>query len=196
MRRAALIVLVSLCASAPCRAFLGVGDITFDPAVHAELITMYQQALRLYRNTIREIVRLDAIRTALQSAQANVHRVLDAPLAQYAAGGLALPPAFASLTRVSSDGHPGGVVGYYRHQLRRLRGLSRGAHAGAATAAGDLGVRTSNDITAQSTATLAVLATQRARAHTRHALRRAEARRNDQRIASETAAVYAALGGA
>ncbi len=203
MSRIIAVVVLSLLASAPCQAFLGVGDITFDPAVHTELLTMYQQAMRLYQTTIRQLDRLNRIQSALQSAQANIHRVLNTQLVQYAQKTLtlAVPPGLSRLLRAPATilSSARRTILYYDGQLHRLaraarlRILSHGVRANVSKAASDLGVRSSGDITAQSTATLASLAAQRARQGARRAVRRAAGRHNDAHVSAETAALYGAL---
>ncbi|MDA8391021.1 MAG: hypothetical protein M0Z76_09885 [Gammaproteobacteria bacterium] len=204
MRGLVWILLLWLLACPPCAAFLGVGDVTFDPAVHAELVTLYEQAVRLYRSTLRQISRLRQIHSALQSAQANVHRVLNTSLLRYTVKTLpvSVPPVLVRLVQTMPQGNAPAhqTLLYFQRQLRRLqrvarlRILKRGVRADVGEAASDLGVRTSGDITAQSTATLAALAAQAARTRAQRALRRAAERRNGSRVSVQTAAIYAALG--
>ncbi len=203
MSRLGWVVLVWLFACAPCEAFLGVGDVTFDPAVHAELVTLYQQASRLYKGTLQQISRLRQIHAALQSAQKNVRRVLNGSLLRYTAKTLLVPLPPVLVRLLQAPPRAGALASrmhrYVQKQLRRLqrvarlRVLGRGVRANVGEAAHDLGARRSGDITAESTATLAALAAQAARARARHAVRQAARRRNAARVSVQTAAIYAAL---
>lgn len=76
-------VLCLICVSAmpvPALAFLGFGDVSFDPAAHAELVKLYEEALQLYRLTQKEVERAGEIRRFIRAAESDrsvirTHRV-------------------------------------------------------------------------------------------------------------------------
>ena len=52
MKTARAVLVLWVLGAAPAGAFLGVGDITFDPPVHAELLTLFHQTIAIYRTVL------------------------------------------------------------------------------------------------------------------------------------------------
>ncbi|MHB8254179.1 MAG: hypothetical protein ACYDEV_10890 [Acidiferrobacter sp.] len=185
-------------------AFLGVGDITFDPPVHAELISLFDQTLAIYHTVLSEVRRMQAVEDTLKSAQRDVRVITNGGLARYENRalpvGIPLPIGayLRTARRVVQTGSD--LQGYYQQQARRfgrlsrLKWLARGTGKDVSLSATSLGVKTSGDVTAQSTATLATLASDRARATELRAIRRAAERRNDKHLPERAVTLYRAFG--
>ncbi len=205
MRRYVFGGLLWLLGGASAHAFLGVGDITFDPPVHAELISLFDQVVGLYHGVLSEVRRMQAVEATLQTEQQDIRVVASRGLARYAA--LPVPRGVpASMGRWLEAARSTGrrwsdLDGYYHQQarrierLRRLDWLARGVRHDARRSALDLGARSSRDITARSTVTLAALAAQNARAAARRHIRQAAERHNARRLPAESAHLYRAFAG-
>ncbi|MHB1566386.1 MAG: hypothetical protein ACYCXG_06675 [Acidiferrobacter sp.] len=191
-------------ATAPCYAFLGVGDITFDPAVHAELIAVTQQLLALYHTTMAQVERMRAMEQTLRQAQADTRTIVNGSFAHYAAGVdvLPIPPALMRALRTTDPSATAGhrLISYYDDQMQRLHALSglqtlrHGVQRNIGRAATAIGEKTSGQITAQSTTALAALAVRQARRAEQRAVRHAAARHNDARLPRQARALYRTLG--
>ena len=59
----------ALAVANPAHAFLGVGDITFDPTSYAQLTKQYQQAVELYNNAKKQLDGLVSIEKTINDAQ-------------------------------------------------------------------------------------------------------------------------------
>ena len=204
MKKARAVIVLWVLGALPAWAFLGVGDVTFDPPVHAELITLFHQTIAIYRTVLSEAHRLQAVETTLRNAQRDAKSIANGNLARYAERRLphGLPHGlrrFLGTTDAAAHEARGGVA--YVHQqsrrfgrLARLRWLGRGVRQDLGLSARNLGARTSGDVTARSTAALATLAAKRARAQERQAIRRAAERRNARHLPEEAASLYRAFG--
>lgn len=204
MTRLGAALVLWLGAIAPAWAFLGVGDVTFDPPVHAELVSLFEQTMAIYRTALREVRRLHTVESTLREANRDARVIASGDLARYEDRGLptGLPRGLKALL---ADGGAAAAdasdySGYLRQQagrfarLSRLRWLRRGARGDARLSATSLGVRTSGEVTARSTATLAELAAARARSGERRAIRHAAERRNARHLPQEAASLYRAFG--
>ncbi len=71
MRGSRIVAIVSLllCTVSPANAFLGIGDVSFDPAAHVELVKLYTEALRLYHVAREQVRRERDIAEAIRAAQ-------------------------------------------------------------------------------------------------------------------------------
>lgn len=185
-------------------AFLGVGDITFDPPVHAELISVFRETLALYRAALSEVRRLQEVEAAVRSAQRDINAISNGSLLRYEVATVptGVPRGMARYLGVARGMARTGINinAYYQQQLRRFQNLSRlrwlggGAGKDLKLSATRLGERTSADVTAQSTAALATLAVARAKSQQRRAIRRAAERRNQRNLPARAAALYRAFG--
>ncbi len=190
--------------TAPAFAFLGVGDVTFDPPVHAELISLFDQTVAIYHSIVSEVRRMQAVESTLRNAERDAKTIANGNLARYEERGLpaGMPHGLRGLLGATSAAAHGvsGYGGYLHQQLRRfgrlarLRWLDRGAAQDLRLSATSLGARTSGDVTARSTAALAALAAGRARERERRAIRRAAERRNARHLPEEAASLYRAFG--
>ncbi len=205
MSRLGVGLVLWVAAIAPAWAFLGVGDVTFDPPVHAELVSLLDQTLAIYRTALREVRRLQTVEATLREANRDARAIANGDLVHYEERGLphGLPQGLRALladTGAAAD-NAGDYGGYLRQQahrfgrLARLRWLRRGVRRDARLSATSLGMRTSGEVTARSTATLADLAAVRARSRERRAIRRAAERRNARHLPREAASLYRAFGG-
>ena len=204
MTRLGAAMLLWISATAPAWAFLGVGDVTFDPPVHAELVSLFEQTLAIYRTALREVRRLQTVESTLREANRDARLIANGDLARYEEQGLpaGLPQGLKALLgrTGAASAKASAYGGYLRQQahrfgrLTRLRWLRRGVRQDARLSATSLGIRTSGEVTARSTATLAGLAARRARSRERRAIRRAAERRNARRLPREAASLYRAFG--
>lgn len=185
-------------------AFLGVGDVTFDPPVHAELISLFNQTLAICRTAKDELRRMQAVQQILKNAQRDAKGIANGSLLRYETNTLpiGIPKGLsADLGAAQGLARSGLDVGWYYqqqvrrfHELERLHWLVRGTGEDVRLAATSIGEKTSGDVTAQATATLAALAAASARSAQRRAIRRAAERRNDRNLPVRALALYRAFG--
>lgn len=164
MRCAQVIAVVSLllCAVAPAHAFLGIGDVSFDPATHLELVKLYTEALRLYHVAREQVRRERDIAETIRAAQrdrrairhSNFGALMRASDRLLSGGERALSPGGAS---------DHGVTRYVRQSRRALESLAR-LHTEAVSGLRALdgispGARRSESVIARATSLLAALAT-------------------------------------
>jgi len=206
MNKTALGLLLWLLGIAPAMAFLGIGDITFDPPVHAEIISLFNQTLAIYHQILSEVHSVQAVQSTLRTAEQDVTVVTNGGLARYERA--AMPSGLPrDLGRVlGTIGGAGAAAqdanGYYKQQLHRfqrlgrLRWLSKGAHHDVRVSTYRLGEKTSGDVTAQATASLATLAATHARSDAKRSIRRSAERRNQSHLPRQAARIYQAIGGA
>ncbi len=204
MKNSLYAVLLWILGTGTALAFLGVGDVTFDPPVHAELISLFNQTLELCRTAQDELRRMEAVQQILKNAQRDAKGVVNGSLLRYETNPLpaGIPVALkADLGWAQSLARSGSDVGwYYRqqirrfHELTRLNWLVRGTREDIRLAATPIGEKTSGDVTAQATATLAALAAENARSVQRRAIRRAAERRNERDLPMRARALYKAFG--
>lgn len=181
-------LIVVLAMPAPAQAFLGFGDVSFDPAAHAELVKLYQEALQLYRLTRQEVQRAGEISRFIRTAESDRRIIRGQPLGPLLRDAFRMPVG-------PGKGSPGNE---YRRLVVSARRLDRVRR----TALRDLsvldrlmpGTQHSASLIARSTALLATLAAgreeraARRRAAVLHALRRNEA------ASARLPSVYRALG--
>ncbi len=204
MKKTCAAMVLWVLGAAPASAFLGVGDVTFDPPVHAELMTLFHQTIAIYRSVLSEVHRLQAVELTLRAAQRDVKTIADGNLARYEERRLPryLPHGLRGLLGATdAAAHKARDYNAYLHQqlrrfgrLTRLRWLGRGVGQGLKLSATNLGARTSSNVTARSTAALAALAARQARTQERRAIRRAAEQRNARHLPAEAASLYRAFG--
>lgn len=205
MKNSLYAVLLWVLGTGTALAFLGVGDVTFDPPVHAELISLFNQTLEICRTAQDELRRMEAVQQILKNAQRDAKGIANGSLLRYETNRLpaGIPGALgADLGWARGLARSGSDVGwYYRqqirrfHELTRLNWLVRGTGEDIRLAATPIGEKTSGDVTAQATATLAALAAENARSAQRRAIRRAAERRNGRDLPMRARALYKAFGG-
>ena len=209
--RASLVAILALIAlPMNARAIFGVGDISFDPTVYAEIIKLYEQGKELYKSAMDQLDRLDKMqRTIAEAHQAydrlvnvDVHKMAEdlkpGKYMKYANSENRFRLMRAELSNLR-DGIEGDVD-FIRGQLSRIDALEtlvgvQGAAAGNMQAAAkDLDDRRSNQITAQSTATLSALAAAEAQRHQQQDMALVQERAQQQAIVLDAVKIYQALG--
>ena len=204
----AILALIALPMNA--RAIFGVGDISFDPTVYAEIIKLYEQGKELYKSAMDQLDRLDKMqRTIAEAHQAydrlvnvDVHKMAEdlkpGKYMKYANGENRFRLMRAELSNLR-DGIEGDV-GFIQGQLGRidaletLVGVQNAAAGNMQAAAKDLDDRRSNQITAQSTATLSALAAAEAQRHQQQDMALVQERAQQQAIVLDALKIYQALG--
>ncbi|HUW97647.1 MAG TPA: hypothetical protein VMV40_02235 [Acidiferrobacter sp.] len=204
MKKTLWVAVLWAACSGSASAFLGIGDVTFDPPVHAELISLFDQTMAIYRTTMSELHRMEAVEAALQTAQRDVKAITNGNLIHYeeTAMPVGIPPSIGQyfdaaqgITQTATD-----LSGYYQQQVRRVQQLTRlnwlvrATSEDARLSATRLGAKTSGDVTAQSSATVATLAVQSAQSMQARAIRRAAERRNERRLPEQALPLYEAFG--
>ena len=209
--RASLVAILALIAlPMNARAIFGVGDISFDPTVYAEIIKLYEQGKELYKSAMDQLDRLDKMqRTIAEAHQAydrlvnvDVHKMAEdlkpGKYMKYANGENRFRLMRAELSNLR-DGIEGNVD-FIRGQLGRidaletLVGVQDAAAGNMQAAAKDLDDRRSNQITAQSTATLSALAAAEAQRHQQQDMALVQERAQQQAIVLDALKIYQALG--
>ncbi len=205
MRNAArMLAGVLLCAAFPAHAFLGVGDVSFDPQSYGELVSIYGELQQSAATLDDQLHTLKVLRIQMQRAQQSDPRVRNPRLNALASalGGVSPSvPLSALKTRIdalrAADPAGAGVYAVELQQLAGLRQLARlrqAADSNVRQSTTDLGVRASARLTAQSTATLAalaVMAQQRARVS---ALQQARGQADERGVVAASGTIYRALG--
>ena len=204
----AILALIALPMNA--RAIFGVGDISFDPTVYAEIIKLYEQGKELYKSAMDQLDRLDKMqRTIAEAHQAydrlvnvDVHKMAEdlkpGKYMKYTNGENRFRLMRAELSNLR-DGIEGDV-GFIQGQLGRidaletLVGVQNAAAGNMQAAAKDLDDRRSNQITAQSTATLSALAAAEAQRHQQQDMALVQERAQQQAIVLDALKIYQALG--
>ena len=204
----AILALIALPMNA--RAIFGVGDISFDPTVYAEIIKLYEQGKELYKSAMDQLDRLDKMqRTIAEAHQAydrlvnvDVHKMAEdlkpGKYMKYANGENRFRLMRAELSNLR-DGIEGDVD-FIQGQLSRidaletLVGVQNAAAGNMQAAAKDLDDRRSNQITAQSTATLSALAAAEAQRHQQQDMALVQERAQQQAIVLDALKIYQALG--
>lgn len=187
----------------PSWAFLGVGDITFDPAVHAELVSLYEQAMGLYQQVIRQTDRLRMIDNTIRAAQRDEKIIANTHLAhwQTVIWPSVLPaPVRTDLIRwQAAEQKATRWQSFYKSQVDQLQqwahfhALDSGGQHNLALASTRLGEKTSSLVTAQSTATLAVVSAQHAENRKLREVTRARAVQHMAQVPARVASIYAAM---
>jgi hypothetical protein len=164
-----LVFISALVVACPAHAFLGVGDITFDPSTYGEVVKQYEQVVKLYEAAKQQIDSLAKIEKTIKDAQTAYDTLSHADMKSVAAG---LTPNTnnvktaaqlrAELARMESAG--GQSTNYIKYQLYQidqldnLATLQKAAASNTDQATGKTNTATDEKITAQSTAALAALA--------------------------------------
>ena len=149
MKTARAVLVLWVLGAAPAGAFLGVGNITFDPPVHAELLTLFHQTIAIYRTVLSEVHRLQAVESTLRGGQRDAKSTANGSLARYAQRRLprGLPHGLrAFLGATDAVAHKARDAMAYVHQqsrrfgrLARLHWLGRGVRQDLRLSATNLG---------------------------------------------------------
>ncbi len=207
MKAAPLLLAAALLgAASPARAFLGIGDVSFDPQSYGELVSIYNQLQQSAATLDGQLRTLRKLQTMTTRAQQSYRQVRDRKL-HALAGGLGVPLAGANgglgAVRLRIEGRRAADpadAGVYAIELRQLAGLQQlqslqqAAAGNVERSATDLGVRASARVTAESTATLAALAALAQQRRCAAALQRARAQVDARGLVATSGDVYQALG--
>jgi len=181
----------ALAVANPAHAFLGVGDITFDPTSYAQLTKQYQQAVELYNNAKKQLDGLASIEKTINDAQ-KAYETLASTNLKTVASGFSLQSGdskTAAGLRAQLAGMENGsaqTAGYIRYQLSQLNQLDnlallqKASASNLKQAAGKINPTEAAGITAQSSSTIAALAA-------------VEAQRRQQEDIAKTAAAQAEI---
>ena len=207
MKAAALVLAAALtCASVPAHAFLGIGDVSFDPQSYGELVSIYDALQQSSVTLDSQLQAVQQLKAMTERAQQTYQRICDKNY-HALAGGLSSPsgPAGAGLQAerariealISGDPADAGVYRVELQQLdglRRLQALQQAAAHNVARSATDLGGRASARVTAESTATLAALAAMAQQRRRARSLQHARARVDERGLVATSAGIYRSLG--
>ncbi|MHB8256717.1 MAG: hypothetical protein ACYDHY_16815 [Acidiferrobacterales bacterium] len=207
MKAASMLLTAALIgASAPARAFLGIGDVSFDPQSYGELVSIYEQLQQSSVTLDSQLQTLQRLKAMAERAQQTYPRIRDTHY-HALAGGLASPPGQAAgglqaeRARIEalSSGDPADAAAY-RVELQQLAGLQQlqalqqAAAHNVARSATDLNGRASARVTAESTATLAALAAMAQQRRRALALQHAQARIDARGLVATSARIVRSLG--
>lgn len=207
MKTAAVALAAALiCASAPARAFLGIGDVSFDPQSYGELVSIYDELQQSSVTLHSQLQTLRQLKAMTERAQQTYQRIRDKNY-HALAGGLSSPSGQAAAglqaerarieALISSDPADAGAYRVELAQLdglRQLQALQQAAAHNVAHSATDLGGRASARVTAESTATLAALAAMAQQRRRALALQHAQARIDEHGLVATSAGIYRSLG--
>ena len=192
----------------PAHAFLGIGDISFDPQSYGELVSIYDTLQQSQETLGRELQSLRRLEALTAHANQTTTRMRD-PAYHALAAGLAANPADAAAglnalaARIARQAaqDPGAAVSFRieRRQIDALRGLERlqrAAVRNVALSATDLGGRDSARVTAESAATLAALAAAAQERQRAAALEHLQAQVDERGLVAASGGIYRTLGSA
>ena len=181
----------ALAVANPAHAFLGVGDITFDPTSYAQLTKQYQQAVELYNNAKKQLDGLVSIEKTINDAQRAYETLASTNLKTVASGfslnsgdsktAAGLRAQLAGMENGTTQ--TAGYISYQLSQLNQLENLALLQKASASNlkqAGGKINPTEAASITAQSSSTIAALAA-------------VEAQRRQQEDIAKTAAAQAEI---
>lgn len=174
MLRRALIVpaLITMLYQPPAQAIIGIGDISFDPTVYAELISIYEQGKQLFDTAKKQLDNLAEIQRTINEANRAYQSIVNTDLKKIAADlqlrnpqGSDNPYAAMRSELDRAEGTLGSNARYYQYQSQRIKNLEsldllqKASTSNVERASGaEVNQNTSAQISAQSTSTLAALA--------------------------------------
>jgi len=199
-----LLAVLALCGIPRARAFWGIGDVSFDPTNYGELVSIYSELQQAYATLTNQLATLQDIKDLTTRAQQTYDSVRNKDyyaLAGSLAGAATADSLQATRARIESllDTDPVNSASY-RIELQQLSGmaqlqrLQRAAARNVSQSSLDLNQRDSSQVTAQSTATLAALATAEAQHRSAQAAEQAQARIDAGNLVTGSGAIYRALG--
>ncbi|MHB1951401.1 MAG: hypothetical protein ACYCQK_08000 [Acidiferrobacteraceae bacterium] len=162
-------VIVAIClllgSMAPAYAFLGIGDVSFDPAAHLELVKLYAEGLRLYHVALEQLRRERDIARAIRSAQRDRRAIRHSDFGAllHDSDRLISAAQAVSGTDIPTAGFRRSTARYLRRSKTALQSLSK-LHSAAVAGLQALdglspGTRRSESVIARATSLLAALAT-------------------------------------
>lgn len=153
----------------PAHAFWGVGDITFDPTNHTELVKQYEAMKQMYETAKSQLDSLAIIQQTITEAQQAYETLASVDIKNVVAGmkldtSNTKTAAGLRAELANMESHGAQSIGYVNYQLsmigqlENLAALQKASSNNMQQAAGKTNTATSEAITAQSTSTLAALA--------------------------------------
>lgn len=187
------------------------GMLTYDPAVYQEIAALFAQVKELYKLTKDQLNKIAEVEKTIREAQQSYNTIVNTDLhglasefvpGKYLGGSGNTDKINALRLELESlESTAKGNKDYYEYQLGRLKNLERlnflqEASAGnLETASENVDVRTSGQITAQSTTTMAALATLAEEQRQKENISAAKAAEKERSDFFESADVYEAIGG-
>jgi hypothetical protein len=206
MRRAlTLAVLATIFVVTPAEAFLGEGDLVFDPQSHAELIKTYEQVKELYTSSMKQLDRLSSIEQTIRDSQRTYEQLRNTNLQQYVSnlkpqGVDTITGLRAEIARLQSTA--GGDASYLQFQMSRLAQLEHlqilktSTDTSLTNSINPITTQAGNEsITAQSSATLAALASNEEQRRINEEVAQRAAVKQNQDSFFDSSKVYGAIGG-
>ena len=199
-----LTALLALGGMRPAQAFLGVGDISFDPSSYGELVSIYSELQQAYSTLNHELAALQDIKDMTSRAQQTINSVRNkdyVALATSLVPSTAIDGLAATRSRIETllAKDPGNSASYgieldQLSAMAQLRQLQSAAGHNLQRSALDLGPRDSSQVTAQSTAALAALAAAEAQRQSAQAAASAQADIDARSLVTGAGAIYRTLG--
>lgn len=205
MKKLIVFVFAALVAN-PALAFLGIGDLTFDPTTYGEVAKQYEQAVKLYDTAKQQLDGLAKIEKTINDAQ-TAYETLGSMNLKSAAAGLtgntnnikSAAQLRAALANTESGvNRSAGYIQYQLYQLDQLDNLAKLQKAQAANAGqaadGKPNAATSAAITAQASAATAALAAAAEQRRVQDDITRTAAAQSQIDNLNSSGKVYEAMG--
>ena len=212
MLRRALIgpALIAMLYQPPARAVFGVGDLSFDPTVYAEVVSLYEQGKEIWDTAKKQLDTLAEVQRTIKQANQAYQSIVNIDLKKIA-GDLTTSDLKGSKDQIAAlrsemdqtENALGGNVRYYQYQSQRIKNLEslellqKASTDNLERASGNMGeavVPTSTQITAQSTSTLAALAAAEEQRRVNEDVSKEQAYRTEKLTIMGTAEIYKAVG--
>lgn len=212
MLRRALIgpALIAMLYQPPARAVFGVGDLSFDPTVYAEVVSLYEQGKEIWDTAKKQLDTLAEVQRTIKQANQAYQSIVNIDLKKIA-GDLTTSDLKGSKDQIAAlrsemdqtENALGGNVRYYQYQSQRIKNLEslellqKASADNLERASGNMGeavVPTSTQITAQSTSTLAALAAAEEQRRVNEDVSKEQAYRTEKLTIMGTAEIYKAVG--
>ena len=191
----------------PAYALFGVGDLSFDPTVYAEIVSLYDQGKEIFDNAKKQLSSLADIQKTINEANQAYESLVNMDLKKLSND---LAPRsttgndnrFAAMRseidRVQSTaGSSASYVQYQQQRLKNLESLDLVQTASASNtgrASDKTNAATSSQITAQSTSTLAALAASEEQRRVQEDMALAQSRKTEINNLQGTRSIYDAIG--
>ena len=206
-RALAVAALVVTLYQPPAQALFGVGDLSFDPTVYAELVSLYDQGKEIFGNAKKQLSSLADIQKTINEANQAYESLVNMDLKKLS-GDLAPRSTDGSSNRFAAmrseldriQSTAGGSAAYVQYQQQRLKNLEsldllQNASASNTGRASDkTNVATSSQITAQSSSTLAALAASEEQRRVQEDMALAQSRKAEISNLQGTRNIYDAIG--
>lgn len=198
-------VLLAVVAAHPAHAFLGFGDVTYDPQNYAEITKLYEQTKSMYDTAMKQLDSMANVERSIRDAQQAYDSLATFSLKQAAAG---LTPDGSNMKTIAGLrdelartggglSQNTGFVQYQLSQIRQLENLDLLQKASSTNVSDSTNKNSQADtgrITAQSTSALASLAAAEQQRKTQEDYARAAAAQGEADNFGNAGKVYEAIG--